>query len=313
MFRAIGVLVAGVVLGGVPAAPSRLAFQPSEKGYCQFDTGVLRGKMRLDGKGQGIASLVHLPSGTEIAKPPGLLSYYRAFSANQRYDAAARDWPVRANLLPDGALELSFPAAEEHPLQLRGIFRWAAPDTLDLETTVTPQRAMPRFEVFLSSYVGQGFEGLVYLKPNRFNKKDVPGLLRADWHPLVDGNYLMFPRDLAALQIIYDGRWEYPPSPVQWAVGRYLAGPLGVRRDPASGITVLLMAPPDDCFALAMPYNKTPPDGIANHNSLYLCLFGRDVAAGESVTARCRLVVKKDLTDAGAVELYQQYVNGVAK
>jgi hypothetical protein len=308
MFRAISVLLAGIVVSAAAAEPSKLAFQPAGEGYYQFDTGILQGKMRLDGKWQGISSLVYAPTETEIAKSPGLLSYYRVFSSNHRYGAAARDWPVDATLLPDGALELNFPAAEEHPLQLRGLFRWAAPDTLDLETTVTPQRAMPRFEVFLSNYVGQGFDGLVYVKPSRVNKKESPGLLRADWHPLLDGHYLMFPRDLAAIQIIYDGRWEYPPSPVQWAVSRYLAGPLLLRRDQAGGLTVMLMAPPDDCFAVAMPYNKTPPDNIAGHNSVYLSLFGRDLAAGEQVTTRCRLVVKKGLTDAAAIELYQQYL-----
>ena len=56
-----------------------------------------------------------------------------------------------------------------------------------------------------------------------------------------------------------------------------------------------------------MPYNKTPPDGIANHGSVYLCLFGRDLAPGEAVKARCRMVVKRDFSDAAAIELYRQY------
>ena len=310
MFSMAGVFVVGVVIGATAAEPAKLAFQPAEEGYYQFDTGLLRGKLRADGKSQGICSLVHVPSGIEIAKTPGLLSYYRVFSTNKRFGQAARDWPVQAKLLPDGALELSFPTAEEHPLRLRGVFRWAAADTLDLETSVTSEVAMPRFEVFLSNYVGKGFDGLVYLKPNRVNKKDLPGLVQADWTPLVDGNYLMFPRDLAATQIIYDGRWEYPPSPVQWAVSRYLAGPLGLRRDGASGLSVMLMAPADDCFAVAMPYNKTPPDNIANHGSVYLSLFGRDVAAGEVVKVHCRLIGRTDLTDAAAIGLYQQYLGG---
>jgi hypothetical protein len=237
-----------------------------------------------------------------------LLSYYRVFSSNKRYGTAARDWPVQSKLLPDGALEACYAAAEEHPLELRGLFRWAAPDTLDLETTVTARQDLPRFEVFLSDYLGSGFEGSVYVQASGLDKKGQAGLLRADWSPLVDGNYLMFPRDRQACGMIFDGRWEFPPSPVQWAVGRYLAGPLGLRRDPASGLSVVLMARPHDCFAVAMPYNKTPPDNIANHGSLYLCLFGRDLAAGEKATARCRLVVKHDLTDEAAIDLYQQYL-----
>jgi len=308
MLSVFSVLSLGVALSATAAEPSKLAFQPGEKGYYPFDTGVLRGKVRLDGKAQGICSLVYVPTETELAKPPGLLSYYRVFSTNKRYAAAVRDWPLEAKLLPDGVLQVIFPAAEEHPLEVRGVFRWLAPDTLDLETTVIVQQAMPQFELFLSNYVGKGFDGLVYVKPNRLAKQEPPGLLRADWCPLVDGNYWMFPRDLRAAGIIYDGRWEYPPNPVQWAVSRYLAGPLGVRRDAASGLSVLLVAPPADCFALALPYNKTPPDNVANHGSLYLSLFGGDLAAGETAHARCRIVIKKDVTDAGAIGLYQQYL-----
>jgi hypothetical protein len=149
---------------------------------------------------------------------------------------------------------------------------------------------------------------LVYVQPNRLGKQETPELLRADWSALVDGNYLMFPRDLEAARIVYDGRWEYPPNPVQWAVSRYMAGPLGVRRDQASGLSLLLMAPPDDCFAVGMPYNKTPPDNVAGHGSLYLSLFGCDLAAGEHVQGRCRMVIKKDLSDSGAIDLYQRYL-----
>lgn len=273
-----------------------------------FDTGLLRGKMRLDGAKQGISSLTHVPTGMELLKSVGLLSYYRVFSAGKRYGDAARDWPLRAELLPDGALRIVFPPGEEHPLELTGTFRWRTPDTIDLETTVTPMVAMPRMEVFLSSYLTNGFEGLVYLKPNRFDKKGAPAFVRADWSKLIDGNYLIFPRDLAALPIIYDGRWEIPPAPVTWAFTRYLEAPIGVRRHAGAGLTAAIMSPPGDCFAVAMPYNQDPPDNVAAHGSVYLCLFGRDVAEGETATAHCRLILAKDLSDETIAERYRAYL-----
>ena len=95
----------------------------------------------------------------------------------------------------------------------------------DLETTVEAKTDLPKFEFFLSNYVAKSFDVWVYTKPNRFSKKAPPSLLRGDWNELVDGCYLMYPRDLAGAQMIYDGRWEYPPNPVQWAVSRYMAGP----------------------------------------------------------------------------------------
>lgn len=301
-------VAAGALLAG--AAPPAGFRESAEKGHYEFDAGALRGKMRLDGKWQGVCSLIHAPTGVELAKAPGFGSYYRVFSANKRYGNAARDWPMTAKIRADGALEIVIAPAEEHPLEIRGVFRCLQADAIDVETTVTPQIDMPRFELFLSNYVAPEFDAAVYVKPNRFSKKEPPCLLRADWNALIDGDYLMFPRDLAAVGMIYDGRWELGVSPVQWAVGRYMAGPLVVRRNAGNGLAVIVMAPPDDCFAVSVPYNKTPPDGVAGHCSIYLSHFGRDLTAGQSVQAKCRIAVRKDASDQEVVDLYQAYCAG---
>ena len=145
-------------------------------------------------------------------------------------------------------------------------------------------------------------------RPNRFAKNAPPVFVPIDHNPLIDGNYLMFPRDREAALKIFDGRWEIPPSPVDWCITRFMAAPLARRRHAESDLTVLLMAPPEDCFAVATPYNQDPPDGVANHRSLYLSLFGQDVEAGQTVRARSRLVVAAGLTDEAAVKRYQDYV-----
>ena len=296
------------IAGAVQAQPARLAFSPLEDGYSSFDTGQLKGRMKLDGNYQGIASIVDVASGMELAKPPGLLSYYRVFSTDTRYGKAARDWPLSVKIHDDGALEIHFPPGEDHPLDMTGTFRWVAPDTLDLETTVRPQVAMPRMEVFLSTYVVAGFDALVYVKPNRFARATPPKFLRADWCELFDGNYLVFPRDRESLLTIYDQRWEVPPNPVTWAFNRYLAEPIALRRHAESGITVAWMSPPQDCFAVLTPYNKQPPDNVAGHSSLYLSLFGEDVAVGETARAHCRLVIAKDLDDEQVLQRYARYL-----
>lgn len=300
------------VLGSLGAAraaeaPS-LAFRAASATSAEFDTGAFRGTVRLDGASQGISSFVHAASGREIAKAPGLLSYYRVFSSGKRHGDAARDWPVRFEILDDGALRILFAASEEHPLELAGTFRWRDSATLDLTTTVTPRTDLPRFEMFLSSYLAPGSEGFAYLKPNRYAKQGKPAFVRADWSELVDGNYLVFPRRPDDLLTICDGRWEIPPSPVSWAFSRYLEAPVGLRRDAASGLAVALMAPAEDCFAVALPYNKQPPDNVAGHDSLYLSLFGRDIAAGETATARCRMIAGKDLTDEAILERYRAWL-----
>jgi len=304
--RFLIVVVAGLTAGRALAERPELAFESSGDGYYRFDTGVVRGKLRLDGKSQALSSMVHAASGVEMAKPPGILGFYRIFSTDTRYGAAARDWPTVSKLLPDGAVEVRFPPAADHPLEITAVYRWTAADTLDLATTVKPQRAMPDFEVFLSSYFAVDMRASVYVRPN-FHARGKPGLLPADVNPLVDGTYLMFPRDRVSARRLFDRRWEHPPNPVRWSVTRMLAAPLALRRSERTGLTAAVMAPAEDCFAVGTPYNKTPPDGVANHASLYLSLFGQDLAAGQTARADCRLVVGRNLSDAEVIERYRAY------
>ena len=111
----------------------------------------------------------------------------------------------------------------------------------------------------------------------------------------------MFPRDEAATRVIGDGRWNIPPNPVAWKIMPRLAAPLAMRRDAKSGLTAVLMAPPQDCFAASTPY------GEEGHRSLYLSLFGRDLKAGETTSARARLLIGKNISDRQAIELYEAY------
>lgn len=305
---AIALLFVAWAATTVGAETPSLAFQPVEKGYSAFDTGLFRGKMRVDGEAQGLCSMVHVPTGMELVAPPGMLSYYRLFSTGARYGKAVRDWPVVARVVDDGALEIHFPPTAEHPMDLTGTFHWRSADTLDLVTTVKAADALPRLEVFLSSYFVDGFDALVYVNRNLYGEGPPAAMLRADGSELLDGNYLMFPRDQEALHMIYDGRWNIPPDPVTFAFVRYLAAPIAVRRNEKVGLTAVLMSPPEDCFAVAAPYNKQPPDNVAAHRSLYLSLFGRDLAAGQVAQSRCRLILGKDLSDEAILERYRQYL-----
>ena len=84
----------------VAAAPPDLAFRPAGDGYFEFDTGTLKGKIRLDGRSQGISSLVDVASGTDVAHGgnlPGIFALYRIFSTDVRYGDAARNWPTVEN------------------------------------------------------------------------------------------------------------------------------------------------------------------------------------------------------------------------
>ncbi len=262
-----------------------LAFQADPEGGFVFNTGVLRGKLRAHGKALGLSSVVHVPTGLMLDQGDngyGLFSHYRVFTTNKRYGTAAWGWPSSARLRPDGAVEVSWAAATNRPFAMQAVYRWTKPDTLDLETMVEPQQDLPKFESFLASYFAPSFTNASAFVSELPGKRRRPGFLAAEKEA---GVWQMFPREAAVIPLIQDGRWRLEPNPVAWVIQPALAQPIALRRDPASGVTAALMAPKEDCFAIAMPHQGE------GHYSLYLSLFGRDLKAGENAVARTRLVV----------------------
>ncbi|MCX8037438.1 MAG: hypothetical protein N3D11_10430 [Candidatus Sumerlaeia bacterium] len=308
LFLCVAILV--TIRAGFCADVSALAFRATGDGTFEFETGVLKGRLNGSGKVQSIVSMVHVETGMDLAHGgtfPGLLSYYRMFSAGTRYGDAMRDWPRSARLRPDGVLEIVWPAGPKNPAEVTAIFRWSAADTLDVETLVRPQQDLADFEVFVSSYFNKNLRSFVYTSPT-LHIRGKPTFLACDVNPFIAGTYLAFPRDRRAAAIMYDGRWDVPPHPVHLSTGRYFAAPLALKRDAGSGLTVAMMSRPRDCFMILTPYNMEPPDGIAGHYSLYQSLFGYEVKAGQTARALLRLIVGKDLSDASVLQRYETFL-----
>jgi hypothetical protein len=301
----IGVVV--LFVSPLGAAEPGLPFRTAGPGLFEFDTGPLRGRLKLDGRYQGVYPIVDAVTQNDLTMPPGVFSPYRVFSTGRRYGDAARDWPTQPRLCDDGAIAVRWAAAKEHPVALAAVYRWTKPDTLDLEIAATPEVDLPAFELFISSYFTKNFRAAVYLKSAE-RPDERPRFVPIDPRPDSKGGYVMFPRDPQAVTMIQDGRWKIPPSPVDWAIERWLAAPLVIRRDAAAGITAVMMAPTTDCFAISSPWNPATPQG-GGYRSLYLSLFGRDLKAGQTAQARCRLVLGRDISDEKAVALYEAYTS----
>ena len=276
--------------------PSSLAFVSSGKEQYSFDTGLLSGTLRRGGKSRGLSALRHAPSRARLDGGSGIFGHYRVFTTNKRYGPAAWGWPSTSKLTPDGAVEVHWPEAKDRPFEMTALYRWSSPETLDLTTTVKAVNDLSKFESFVASYFTRSFpESSVYAaktggKPSFQTTEKSAGIWQA------------FPRDKKVVPIIEDGRWKQPPHPVKWVIRDNLAAPLGIRRGKGGAPTAILMAPAEDCFALSTPYAGE------GHRSLYLSLFGRDVKAGETATARCRLVIAKSPTEPQIVELYKKYL-----
>ena len=281
LIRQIGLLS---VIALVLCAPARtghaeqtsLAFSKGASNEFTFDTGVLRGKLRAGGKSTGLSSVVDVASGVRLDR--------------------SWDRPSEAALLPDGSVRVVWPPAAEYPFELQAVYRWAAPNVLDLETRVTAKTSLPKFESFLASYFAEDFtNSSVYVShtPGGGTK----GFMAAERSA---GIWQAFPRAESDIPVIRDGRWKLPPNPVDWVIMPRLEKPLSLRRSPVTGLTAVFLSPPEDCFAISTPQQAEP------HNSMYLSLFGRALQPGETARARARLVIGSKLSDAEMVRLYDE-------
>jgi formylglycine-generating enzyme required for sulfatase activity len=278
---------------------AKLVFTSNKKGEYAFDTGNLRGKLRQAGKSLGLSSVVHVPSGVRLDGRFGILSHYRVFTTNKRYGSAAWDWPSTSKLLSDGAVQIMWPKGKDRPFEMVATYRWRGSSTLDLETTVKARKDLSKFEVFLASYFRNTFPSpYVYIGGNP-ETEGKPSFLMARKS---FGDWQMFPRSRDVLRVVHDGRWQKKPNPVKWTIMPHMLMPIGLRRSAQAGPAVVLMAPLDDCFAIATPYQGE------SHNSVYLSLFGRDVKAGETARARSRFVVTEAISDREILDLYQKYL-----
>ena len=276
-----------------------LAFSPAGSNGFTFDTGVLRGNLRAEGKSKGLSSVAHLPTGMTLDRSMGLFGHYRVFSANQRYGTGAWDWPSEARLQPDGSVEVRWPAAADRPFELRATYRWATPTVLDVVTTVAAKTNLSKFESFLACYFAPEFTNSLVYVDGLPDKPEGKAFMPAEKER---GTWLAFPRDDSAGPIFRDGRWTFQPSPVEWVLMPRLARPLGVRRAQAVGLAAVLMSPPNDCFAVCTPQQTEP------HYSMYLSLFGRDLKAGEIARARARLMIASKFSDAQIAQAYEDYL-----
>lgn len=279
-----------------------LAFQPAGSAF-SFDTGFVRGQLRAKQKSFGLIPVELVATSNRLASSMGHFGLYRVFANGQRLGAGAWDWPSEAALQPDGSVLIRCAAATNRPFELTGQYRWSSPRTLDFEITVTAQAELRGFEVFLASYFSSAFTNASVCVPGEPTAKALR-FLRAD---RALGEWQMYPRDAAAVRLIQDGRWGLPPHPVEWKIAATLANPLAVRQAPDSGLAALLMAEPGECFAIALPYETE------GHYSTYFSLFGRDVAAGQTVRARARLQWFERPAAADFLPAYEQFVRSLGK
>lgn len=179
------------------------------------------------------------------------------------------------------------------------VYRWRDAATVDLETTVKASADLRGLEVFVASYFHERFTNAMVAAATAgaAASSPAPTLVRATRE---EGDWQMFPRDDGATALIRDGRWKLEPNPVDWKIRPAFTRPLLRSRAPSSGLSGVLMAPAEECFAVSTPFETEA------HYSGYLSLFGRDLKAGETARARVRLAMAVARSDAAVLAMYDE-------
>lgn len=244
----------------------------------------------------------------------GLLLPYRVLSCDN-WHGELRDMPHTFTVLPDG-FEAVWTPTPAHPVHVTIRTRLSAPDTFDTTIEATAQATLPDYEILYSTYLDNAFDAGAWVIGSDLRPPD-SDLTRPDPSHCTDvcppplpwvGKFVSFPRDEHAAHLLTDGRWQRGRYTTRFIPGRYYALPLSFMAHRESSLCLLWMAPPEDAYAVSM-ITMPPPETRTAHNSLYLPLFGRTIHAGETLTARHRMLWADVGRDAAAhVRAYRQFV-----
>ena len=239
---------------------------------CHFETETLKGKIG-DGRFIGFNQLVHKPTGTVIAgngpaNRHGMLSLYRIFSRNHRYGDAAYNWKERSISIKENTVVMKWPSTAQRPFEFEAVYSFPTPNKLSLQVKVTAKKELIDFEVLISSYFDKNFPKAEVILANGSISSSPKEL--GFWHA--------FPYGKQAKTLISDGRWQQGIHPVTQDIRENVAFPMSFRRH-TNGLTGLIYAKPQDCFAV-----YTAHDG-EYHYSNYKGLFGKTLKADASSTA----------------------------
>ena len=283
------------------ATDARLSFREDDQGYLVFDTGVVKGSLKKDGNGDFFRPITFIDPAVPIDNNHGLFVPYRFLTPQKRYGFGSWEWPRTGKLLAGGAAELSWVETPDRPFAFTATYNWKSADTLDFTVAFTPTVDLDKFELFVGSYFRQFTKAVVYLKDAGNGK---PGFVDT---PKENGQAQLFPRGTGVLPIIKDGRWKFPPFPNNWSIRQAFQAPLGIKSEPNSGVAVVIMSPPEDCFAVSM-FEQNAKIGC-----YYLSLFGKDVKKGERLIGHARMVFGKNISEEQAIQKYQEYLKELPK
>ena len=274
--------------------PFALTFNPGSEAY-DFETPQISGSIRPDGPYHGVSRLVDKNTGRQVIDPRySALNLFRLFSINQ---AMGMPRTMEREIKPgDNAIEIHWSPTDTHQGDITARYEIVEPNAIDLTVTVRSQGSYSGYEIFLSSYFDKILKPQVYLKPRaRGGKTGRPERVVPMFNEAFRDTVLVFPRDAHAARRCVDGRWDRSEGgapTVQMVPARYYGHCLAFLSDPDDQLGVVLMARPEDCYAISTRYYADDPkDRMTSYSAFDFSLFGNDFLPGVKRRVRVRLAL----------------------
>jgi len=291
------------------ADPPNLSLKPSDDGGFDFDTGQIRGTIRLDDAYHGVTRLVDKRTDTQVIDSRySALNLFKLMSVNQimgqprsmeRTTQASADW-----------VEVKWSATEAHKGEVIARYEVAEANAVDVTVTVRSQGAYRDYELFMSNYFDKVLRPHVYLQSRG---KKPPQLVVPMVNDVFRDTVLVFPRDQHSARLCLDGRWdrnEWKTPTVQMCPVRRYAHCLAFLTDPEEKLGVVLMSHFRHCYAISTRYHADDDaDRLTTYSAFDFSLFGDDLLPGVERTVKVRLALIPLDGDLGRpLELYEAFI-----
>ena len=236
----------------------------------------------------------HLDEGPDFA----WLNIYRALADGRQLEITREREPAHCGI-SGGEVEVRWAPTEAVRASLWARYRIVEDDAaVDVTFGADLDAAYGHFELFIANYFTPYYTPRFAVKDHRTHPEDI------FWYEKVwnrENENESWARDQEAESIFRDGRW-LSGYPLNWRRGPFYAHPLMIQEH-RYGHAILLMAQRQNCIGLS-GYNSY-------HNAQYLHLWGRNVAAGEQIATKVRMVLLTEWGDLQqeALKRYESWLN----
>ena len=293
------------------AARSGAALTPGEDEHSfNFETGQIRGTIRLDGAYHGVTRLVDKKTGRQVIDERySALNLFKLMSVNQIMGQPRH--MERTTRISPRQVEADWAPTDGHKAEISARYEVIQPNAVDVTVTVRSKGAYRGYEVFMSNYFDKTLRPRVYLQSRG---KNPPELIVPMVNDVFRGTVLVFPRDTHAARRCVDGRWdrnEWDTPVVQMCPVRRYAHCLAFLTDPDEQVGVVLMLRPEDCYAISARYfAEDDADRLTTYSAFDFSLFGDDLLPGSERSVKCRLaLVPLDGDLSRPLEMYKTFVS----